>query len=148
MTHFVFDTNVMISALLFNDSVPGRAFYRAFKYGTILISQPLVEELSEVLCRGKFDRYISHEERDKFLAALITEATLIETTESVHVCRDPEDNQILELAVNGNAAYIVTGDIDLLVLNPFRGAQIVTPAEFLKREPDQKRRRRDDEHDE
>ena len=86
---------------------------------------------------GKFDRYISHEERDKFLAALITESNLIEPTESVHGCRDPEDNQILELAVNGNAAYIVTGDIDLLVLNPFRGAQIVTPAEFLKHGPDQ-----------
>lgn len=43
-----------------------------------------------------------------------------------------EDDQILELAVNGNATYIVTGDADLLVLNPFRGIEIVTPAEFLK----------------
>lgn len=110
MTHFVFDTNVIVSALLFNDSGPGRAFFRALNYGTILISRPLVKELSEVLCRGKFDRYISHEERDKFLEALITESDLIETTESVHVCRDPEDNQVLELAVNGNATFIVTGD--------------------------------------
>jgi putative PIN family toxin of toxin-antitoxin system len=148
MTHFVFDTNVIVSALLFNDSGPGRAFFRALNYGTILIARPLVKELSEVLCRSKFDRYISPEERDKFLEALVTESNLIETTESVHVCRDPEDNQILELAVNGNAAFIVTGDIDLLVLNPFRGVQIVTPAEFLKREPDHERRRRDDEHDE
>ena len=139
MTHFVFDTNVIISALLFNDSGPGRAFFQALHHGTILVSRPLVKELSEVLCRGKFDRYISHEERDKFLEALITESNLIETTESVHLCRDPKDNQVLELAVNGNAAFIITGDTDLLVLNPFRGVQIVTPAEFLKRGPDDER---------
>ena len=139
MTHFVFDTNVIVSALLFNDSGPGQAFFQALHHGTILISRPLVKELSEVLCRGKFDRYISHEERDKFLESLITESNLIETTESVHVCRDPKDNQVLELAVNGNAAFIVTGDTDLLVLNPFRGVQIVTPAEFLKHGPDDER---------
>ncbi|MCY4614678.1 MAG: hypothetical protein OXB94_13805 [Nitrospira sp.] len=44
MTHFVFDTNVLVSALLFNDSGPGRAFFRALHYGTILIFQPLVKE--------------------------------------------------------------------------------------------------------
>ena len=44
----------------------------------------------------------------------------------------PEDNRILELAVNGDAGVIVTGDKDLLVLDPFRGVRIVTPAEFLK----------------
>ena len=48
------------------------------------------------------------------------------------MCRDPEDDHILELAVNGNATYIVTGDADLLVLNPFRGVKILTPAEFLQ----------------
>ncbi len=53
MTHFVFDTNVIVSALLFNDSGPGRAFFQALNYGTILISRPLVKELSEVLCRGR-----------------------------------------------------------------------------------------------
>ncbi len=132
MTRFVFDTNVIISALLFNDSVPGRAFIWALNHGTILVSGALLGELSRVLGRNRFDRYVTREERDEFLGALIRESDLIEITEVVQVCRDPKDDQILELAVNGSATCIVTGDADLLVLNPFRGVEIVTPAEFLK----------------
>ena len=132
MTRFAFDTNVIVSALLFNDSVPGQAFIRALNHGMILVSGALVGELSRVLGRDRFDRYVTREERDEFLESLIRESNLIEITEAVQVCRDPKDDQVLELAVNGNAAYIVTGDADLLVLNPFRGVEIVTPAEFLK----------------
>ncbi len=132
MNRFVFDTNVTVSALLFNDSVPGQAFTRALDHGSILVSGSLVRELSRVLGRERFDRYLSREERDVFLESLIREADLIEITESVNVCRDPKDDHILELAVNGNATYIVTGDADLLVLNPFRGVKILTPAEFLQ----------------
>ena len=56
---------------------------------------------------------------------------------STHIenCRDPKDNQILEVAVDGKADVIVTGDNDLLVLHPFRGVPIVGPAEFLARLP-------------
>ena len=132
MTRFVFDTNVTISALLFNDSVPGRAFIRALNHGMILVSGALVGELSRVLGRDRFDPYVTREERDEFLGSLIRESDLIEITETVQICRDPKDDQVLELAVNGNATYIVTGDADLLVLNPFRGVEIITPAEFLK----------------
>ena len=60
------------------------------------------------------------------------ESELVDATERVNVCRDPKDDRILELAINGDAAAIVTGDSDLLVLNPFRGVRIVTPAEFLE----------------
>ena len=132
MTRFVFDTNVIVSALLFNDSVPGQAFIRALNHGMILVSGALVGELSRVLARDRFDRYVTREERDEFLESLIRESNLIEITEAVQVCCDPKDDQVLELAVNGNATYILTGDADLLVLNPFRGVEIVTPAEFLK----------------
>jgi predicted nucleic acid-binding protein len=57
-TRYVFDTNVIISALLFNTSIPGQAFTRALGAGTILISQSLVEELNNVLSRDKFNRYV------------------------------------------------------------------------------------------
>ena len=53
-------------------------------------------------------------------------------TEAVQACRDPSDDKILELAVNGRADYIITGDDDLLVMNPFRGIPIIRPAEFLE----------------
>lgn len=122
----------MISALLFNDSVPGRAFTRALDQGRILVSEALVGELSRVLGRDRFDRYVTREERDAFLGSLIRESDLIATTETVRVCRDPKDDKVLEVAINGKATFIITGDADLLVLNPFRGIEIVTPARFLQ----------------
>ncbi len=128
---FVFDTNAIISADLFRDSVPGRALWLALDLGTILMSEALIEELREVLSRPRFDRYATRVEREEFLRRLIREAETIEIIETVRACRDPEDDKILELAVNGRANYIVTGDDDLLDLNPFRGIAIVRPAEFL-----------------
>lgn len=130
MIRVVFDTNVIVSAMLFGDSVPGRAFLDVLDNGTILMSRSLARELSEVLGREKFDRYVSREQRDRFLASLIRESDMIEVTESIRACRDPKDNRILELAVDGNADFIVTGDADLLVLNSFRGVRILTPAAF------------------
>ncbi len=128
----VFDTNVIISALLFNDSTPGRAFLEALARGTILLSESLAEELSEVLDRDKFNRYVTRDEREQFLGALVREAELVEITESVRVCRDPNDDKLLELAASGKASHVVTGDRDLLVLGSFRGIPIVTADEILQ----------------
>lgn len=132
MTRCVFDTNILVSALLFRASVPGRAFERALDKGVILASEPLVDELEHVLDRAKFDQYVSREIREAFLVSLIRESRLVEIAEAVRACRDANDDKILELAVNGHAEFIVTGDADLLILNPFRGIRIVTPAEFLE----------------
>lgn len=129
---YVFDTNVIISALLFDSSKPAIAFRYGFQQGEVLLSLELLEELNNVLNREKFNRYLTSEEREDFLEALVEQAILVEVTERVLVCRDPKDNQILELAISGQAEYIVTGDRDLLVLNPFRGISIVTPEEFLQ----------------
>jgi predicted nucleic acid-binding protein len=48
------------------------------------------------------------------------------------VCRDPDDDKLLEIAVAGNADCLVTGDQDLLILHPFQGVPIITPAAFLE----------------
>jgi predicted nucleic acid-binding protein len=58
----VFDNNALVSALLFDQSVPARAFFAALDQGIILLSQATFTELSEVLGRSKFDRYVTHEE--------------------------------------------------------------------------------------
>ncbi len=47
-------------------------------------------------------------------------------------CRDPKDDKFLEVAINGNATYIITGDKDLLELHPFRGVDIITATQFLE----------------
>ena len=57
---------------------------------------------------------------------------VVDPTETIHECRDPKDDKILELAVTAHASHIVTGDSDLLVLDPFREIKIVTAEEFLK----------------
>lgn len=69
--------------------------------------------------------------REELFDGLTRDSEFVEITESVQVCRDPKDDRISELAVSGGAAYIVTGDTDLLVLNPFRGIEILRPADFL-----------------
>jgi len=76
--------------------------------------------------------YIDEEDRIRFLNLLVKEATLVEITEQIKECRDPKDNKFLELAVNGKANCIISGDGDLQVLNPFRKIPVVSPREFLE----------------
>jgi hypothetical protein len=61
----VLDTNVIVSALLFPESVPGQAFIEARTRGDLLLSADAVTEVAEVLRRPKFDRYVLPEERDR-----------------------------------------------------------------------------------
>ena len=51
----------------------------------------------------------------------------------MQVCRDAKDDKFLDVAINGGADLIVTGDTDLLVLHPFESIEIVTPAAYLAR---------------
>jgi len=127
----VLDTNVIVSAVLLAGSIPRRAFDKALDEGKILISEPILLELVEVFSRKKLNKYFAEEERMRFLVALLKETELIEVTEVITDCRDAKDNKVLELAVNGKAHYIISGDDDLLVLNPFREILILRPREFL-----------------
>lgn len=128
---FVLDTGVLISAVLLPRSAPRQAVDLAFARGIVLASVDTIDELDEVLRRPKFDRYLREEERLLFLTAFIRDAKVIQVTEKLTECRDPEDNKFLELAVSGNATCIISGDSDLLILNPFRGVTILTPQEFV-----------------
>ena len=68
---FVFDTNVIVSALIFEQSRPAQAFFGALQREEVLLSSDLVNEISRVINRGKFDRYVTQEQRDQFLIALV-----------------------------------------------------------------------------
>jgi len=130
---FVFDTNVVVSALLFKQSTARQAFDKALKQGKLLVSVATADELNTVLRREKFNKYLLEEERLQFLAALLLEAIFVEITATIKDCRDPKDNKFLELAVSGNADVIISGDEDLLILHPFRGISILSPRDFLDR---------------
>ena len=129
---FVFDTNALISAALSDESISRRAFDHALDRGTILVSLPVVTELNEVLSREKFRPYITEDEARQFLATFAGASEWVEIDVTINDCCDPSDNKFLELAVSGRANHIVTGDNDLLVLNPFQGKRILTPSEFLR----------------
>lgn len=128
--HGVIDNNVLISAVLL-DGVPRQALDKLLDDGTVMISVPILLELAEVLNREKFDKYITYEERMLFMVSFLKIAEMIEITESIYACRDPKDNKFLELAISGEADVLISGDKDLLVLNPFRGVEIITPREFV-----------------
>lgn len=130
---FVFDTNVLISAALFKASVPRQALDLGRRIGKIIMSWPTMAEVQDVLGRKRFDKYITEDERMLFLEVLALEILPVDIIETVTDCRDLNDNKFLEVAVNGNADCIISGDADLLVLNPFRGIPIVIPQEFLRR---------------
>lgn len=76
-SRIVIDTNVIISALMFSTSTAMEAFTLAQTRGIILMSVDLISELTDVLNRKKFDRYVSREIREDFLASLSTETELI-----------------------------------------------------------------------
>jgi putative PIN family toxin of toxin-antitoxin system len=128
----VFDTSVVVSAVLLPRSVPRQAFDLVVAHGRVQISAATIVELEEVLRRPKFDRYLRREEREEFLASLAQQAQRVPATEVVTLCRDPKDNKFLELALSAQATYLVTGDRDLLVLHPFRGIPILTPTVFVE----------------
>jgi putative PIN family toxin of toxin-antitoxin system len=127
----VFDTNVLVSALLLPDSKPRQALDVALQKGTVLVGLSVLAEIYEVLSRKRFRRYTDEEDIRSFLAALTRETEYVDVGESIRACRDPKDDKFLELAVSGHANYIVSGDSDLLALNPFRGVQIIPPHSFL-----------------
>lgn len=128
----VFDTNVLVSALLLPKSKPREALDRALRREIVLLSFAALSELNEVLTRKRFRRYVDEEDVRTFLAALARETVWVDVQKRITVCRDPSDNKFLELAVEGIATHMVTGDSDLLALNPFQGIQILTPHSFLR----------------
>jgi len=128
---FVIDSNVIVSALLFKNSKPRQAFDKALDNGDILLSLPVLFELNRVLSLEKFDKYLNKNERMAFLNNFVKEIEFTEISETIRECRDPKDDKYLELAVSGKVNFIISGDSDLLVLNPFRNIHILTPEQFL-----------------
>jgi uncharacterized protein len=128
----VFDTNVLVSALLIPDSIPRHALNLALRKGRVLLSFAALAELDEVLSRKKFLRYVDEKDIRGFLAALTREAEWVEVDVRITTCRDSKDDKFLELAVSGKATHIISGDGDLLALSSFQGIEILSPDRFLR----------------
>jgi putative PIN family toxin of toxin-antitoxin system len=128
----VLDTNVLISAILFGGK-PRQILEKAIRGEIRLcLSEPILEELKGVLQRSKFD--YSPEMIQFILMELTGIADFVNPSETINVVlEDPEDNRILECAVEAKANYIITGDFHLLKLRWYRNIEIVNSVAFLEK---------------
>lgn len=131
LRRLVLDTNVLVSAALRNGSLPHRTLLNARMEGRLLASDATLAEFREVLLRDKFDRDVERVLREGLVQEYARLCTLIPISTPIRACRDPRDDKFLEVALHGRADAIVTGDLDLLALNPFRGIAILSPSAYL-----------------
>lgn len=132
----IFDTSTLISAALREGSVPDQAVTKAFASCVVCASAETLDELERVLRNDRFDSYLGKNARQSFVV-LICERTRLfaiqdsEKAKVVNACRDPKDAVFLALALASGADLIVSSDSDLLVLHPWHGVSILTPAQFV-----------------
>lgn len=129
----VFDASSLVGAAIGPDSVPRRALNKARGQDRFALSKAVYAEVVDVLHRPRLARFIDPALRDELLDLLVPAAAWFEPAERVLDCRDPKDNKYLELALAASASTIVTSDMDLLVLHPWRGVEILRPVEYLGR---------------
>ena len=123
----LFDTNVLIASLIAS-GVCHELLEQSFVNHTIVISDFILDELKEKLV-NKF-KY-STDTADQAVALFRSRMERVEPAILASpVSRDPDDDNILAAALTGNCDIIITGDKDLLVLNPFGNIQILSPRTF------------------
>ena len=132
----VIDTNVLIAGLLWHGSP--HALLTQVRSGALgLVSSPaLLVELADVLSRTKFDAVLTRTStsRERLLAEVRQLTQVLDPPPLAQpVCRDPDDDKVLALALAARVELIVSGDRDLLVLQQFEGMPIVDPAQALQR---------------
>lgn len=137
MRNVVVDTNVLVRAFLNRNHSDGKVFTKAI-IGEITLwySRYLLEELLRVLLYPRLARYmVTREAIDAFINTMIVCGNLVQP-ESTTLCRDPDDNEILGIAlalVGKDSVYLISADKDLLTLRgSIEGVTILTPQEFLK----------------
>lgn len=114
----IIDTNLWISFLLTKDLSKFDSII-ADNEITLIFSQDLVDEIVELTQRNKFKRYFELDNVKSLLVKIRARAIFIEVTSEINACRDPKDNFLLSLSVDGNATHLLTGDKDLLILQHF-----------------------------
>src|SRR6185312_15552056 len=126
----IIDTNLWIAFLLTKDFSKLDKII-ADKKVMLFFSEELVEEFLEVARRSKFRKYFAADDIEDLLLKIASRAKFINVTSSVTTCRDPKDNFLLSLAIDGQATHLITGDKDLLVLEKFAQTKILTITEYL-----------------
>lgn len=132
----VVDASTLVSAALRADSTPRLALKTALELFELCLSEGILSELEAVLAEPKFARYAPAEAFRAFIESVCAEGIMFPVSaadmEKVEPrCRDAEDHHILALAEVAKVDLIVSSDRDLLVLHPWHGIPILTPAQFV-----------------
>jgi putative PIN family toxin of toxin-antitoxin system len=131
----ILDTSTLVSAALRPGSIPDQVLLKSLRTCEVCASAETPDELARVLDRKKFDHYLDKESRRAFVALMRRHFHLfaVQPEDLAAVdppCRDPLDNKFLALALVSGADTLISSDEDLLVLHPWRGIPILTPAQF------------------
>ena len=126
----VADTNIFISSF-FGGGTPRKVIERVIDgKDKLFVCKEILQEVASVMARPKFN--VSGEYIIRFINSIEDMADYVAITGIVtQICRDSEDDKILECALLANADYIITGDADLLILNEFQGIKIITANEYI-----------------
>jgi uncharacterized protein len=126
----VLDTNVLISWVFGKGSRINLLVEEMLADHQLFTCDEILNELKEKLASPRLQKYIESERAQQLVVHYTSKATGLEVLNHIQVCRDPDDDIVLALAVTAEADCIITGDNDLLILHPYQNIQIVTPATF------------------
>ena len=121
----VIDTNIWISYLISKDLIWIDDYIKSDDI-KLLFSKQLLAEFLVVAKRPKLQRYFKEEKLKHLLKLFDSFGLLISVRSKVDICRDPSDNFLLELAIDGNADFLVTGDKDLTTIGTINNCKIIT----------------------
>lgn len=130
MIKAVLDANVIISSIFWRGK-PYQLMRRGIEGKcTFVISMPIIDEVASKL-RSKF--HLPEDKVGMLVDILLAFSTIVEPKAKLNAVKaDASDNKIIECAVEGNAEYIVSGDVHLLEMGEYEGIKIVTPSQMLK----------------
>ena len=130
----VLDTVVFVRALINPKGRWGRLLFDLSDRYVIVLSPDIISEIVSVLyrpaLRERFPQMADPPQLDRVLQ-LFEQAEVVEPTEGVSICRDPNDDKFFACALAGRADYIVTEDNDILDVGEFRGVRAISAAEFI-----------------
>lgn len=128
------DTNVLLSSSFWKGASFTILERVEQKEIELILSEEIIEEFTRILQYEEVQKKIKDKnlEMRRSVEEIISIATIVEPKEKLKVVKDdPDDNKILECALEGNVDYIITKDNHLLKLKEFRRIKIITPEEFL-----------------
>jgi putative PIN family toxin of toxin-antitoxin system len=128
----ILDTNLWISFLISKNFLEIDNLVQAENI-TLIFSNESLEEFIEVVERPKFKKFFSKKDIEKLLDIFDQYAELIKVKSKIDICRDPKDNFLLNLAVDGKVDYLVTGDKDLLILKKIKKTEIITYRNLIEK---------------